>query len=115
MRDVWPSVKDGLVTGAVLAGLLTLPCPLLGRPLGECGGWIFQIGALLALLSAVWTIIGYDSPPGLVGLWSGKVEVYPTANEDSLWLDRFICPRNVWLVAGMLMTLIAFLPPFLGL
>ena len=51
---------------------------------------------------------------GLIGLWTGNVEVYPSAEPDSLWLDRFINARNVWLVAGLTMIAISFLPPFLG-
>ena len=115
MRTAWQSVKDGLVTGVVLAVVMTLPCPVLGRAVPACGAWIFPSGAVIASASALWAVAGYRSPPGLLGLLLGNVEIYPSAGKDSLWIDRFISPRNVWLVAGLTMIAITFLPPYLGL
>ncbi len=115
MRAQLVPVKDGIVTGAAIALLLSLPCRVLGTELPKCGEWVFLVGVAMVFLSGLWTVVGYYSPPGILGLLSGDVEIYPSANEDSLWIDRFISPRNVWLLAGLTMILVAFLPPFLGL
>ena len=114
MRDLRTAVLDGIVTGLVAAGVLVVVGILTGQGAAAAGSWVFIGGALFGASSAIWTIAGYRSPPGLVGLLRDDVEVYPSATKDSLWLDRFISARNVWLVAGLVMIALSFLPPFLG-
>lgn len=113
-RESLSPVLDGVVTGLVIAGLLVAVALLTGRGAGAAGSWLFVGGALFAASSAVWTIAGYGSPPGVVGLLRDDVEVYPSAAKDCLWIDRFISARNIWLIAGLAMIVLSFLPPFLA-
>jgi hypothetical protein len=113
MRTALPFVQDGIATGIVLAILLSLPCLLAGRALGGCGGNLFLGGIGLAIVSGVVTIAGRPSPPGVIGLFRPLPS--PTDDEPArLWLDRFVTPRNVWLLAGLTLVAVSFLPPYLG-
>jgi hypothetical protein len=114
MRSWLPHIADGLVTGCFLAGAIAAGFLLLGSDLPSAGEWIFLSGAALAVLSGVWTIVGYRRTPGLIGLLRGEAEVYPSAGDKGIWIDRFVNPRNVWLVAGFTMIVASYLPPFLG-
>jgi hypothetical protein len=114
MPDLRTTLLDGIVTGLAAAGFLVVASFLTGRGVAAAGSWLFIGGALFGASSAIWTIAGYRSPPGLVGLLRDDVEVYPSATKDSLWLDRFISARNVWLVAGIVMIAASYLPPFLS-
>jgi hypothetical protein len=67
----------------------------------HCSEWLFLAGSAVIALSAVWTIAGRHSPPGLLGLARGEAGAEPDAPTASFWLDRFIHPRNVWLTAGL--------------
>jgi len=113
MRASWPFAADGLLTGLAIAGILVLPCLAGGAP-GDCGARIFLVGVGLAFASALWTL-AFDAPPGIVALATGKARPQrPAPERGPIWLDRFVSPRNTWLVAGSTMVLVSFLPPLLG-
>jgi hypothetical protein len=113
MRANWPTIKDGLATGIVLAIAIALIDHFLGRSLLISSGWVFIAGIAMCLLSSVWAFAGYRSPPGLLGIWSGEAEVYPSAGR-TFWLDRLISTHNVWLIAGLVMILISLIPPLIS-
>lgn len=114
MRDGREALWDGVATGVAASVLLCTVCLVTGRPVSHCGAWLFGGGAVLGVVSALWTIAGYRSPPGIIALVRDELEVFPAADEDSMWLDRTISVHNTWLVAGLVMLAASFLPPFLA-
>jgi hypothetical protein len=112
MRGYGPYLADGVFTGLVLTALLALPCLVGGRPIADCGGWVFIAGAGLAVISAPMAIQQGRSPSGLLSVFRPRAPE-PAPERARLWLDRLLSPRNVWLIAGLTMIAVSFLPPFL--
>ena len=94
------ALADGLVTGLAVTAVVWTVCRLLGMPGPRSSEIVFLAGALLVILSSLWAIAGYESPPGVLSILSGRAEVYPSASPGRLWVDRFVHVRNVWLTAG---------------
>lgn len=116
---------DGLVTGLVLAIVIVALCLAVGQPLGSCGAALFMVGGALAFLS-VPLALGTRRPPGGVLALYGRarhrsapmsLEAAPAPDASErppTWWDRALTPDNVWLVAGGVLIVTSFLPPFLG-
>jgi hypothetical protein len=100
---------DGLVTGIALSTAVFAACKLTGRSGTNCTEWLFYAGTLCILAASVWAAAGYHSPPGILSVLRGDAEVYPSAQPGSLWIDRFIQPGNVWVIAGLVTVLLSFL------
>jgi hypothetical protein len=114
MRLSWLSVLDGVITGIVLAVLLTLPSFIRSQPVSSSGGWIFLGGLALAIISLPVTVRTGNSPPGVLGLALRHRPAVVPDDRPRWWVDRFVSPRNVWLISGLTLLAISFLPPFLG-
>lgn len=116
MRSTWwPSVRDGLFTGAAIAMGLTILGQTRGEELQTIGGWLFLLGATVIVASFGFTIAGRRSPPGLLGLLRDMRPEPEPGEGRSFWMDRVLSTDNTWLIIGLTITAIAFLPPFLGL
>jgi hypothetical protein len=102
------SLADGAVTGLAFTAAVQAGCAVLGTAPVRCSEYVFLGGGLLAVLSSVWALAGYSSPPGVVSLLSGSAEVYPPPPDGRLWLDRFLHPGNVWLIAGLVAVAASF-------
>ncbi len=103
------ALADGIASGLALAGLAGGGCSVLGASVGRCSEWLFAGGVAMMLLSSLWALAGYGSPPGVISVFKGDAEVYPSAPPESLWVDRFVNVTNVWLTAGAVMVAISFL------
>jgi len=113
MHRHFTPVADGLLSGLLAAVAVDAGCLLLGGSGRECGGWLFMGGGVLASLSALWTLAGLGDPPGVLAFLAGRVMLPPMARREGLWMDRFITLRNAWLVGGLTMVALSFMPPFL--
>jgi hypothetical protein len=101
-------LADGFVTGIAVTAAIWALCGVLGFTTSRTSEIVFLTGALLALLSSLWALAGYRSPPGVLALIKGTAEVYPTAERGGFWIDRFIHVHNVWLTAGVVAVLASF-------
>lgn len=111
----WPSLRDGLFSGAVIALAVILIGQARGASLPTIGGWLFLLGIGVTMASFAITVTGRRSPPGLLGLLR-DLRPEPEPREGrTFWMDRLISADNTWLLIGTTILLIAFLPPFLGL
>ena len=98
---------DGVVSAAAVIAVVEAACLILSRPQLLCREWVFFAGLGLVGLSAVWSLAGYRSPPGLLGLLRQDVQIYPSSARR-FWMDRFIDPRNVWVIAGIVCVAASF-------
>lgn len=102
------ALVDGLVTGLTATAVVWTACRLLGLPGPRSSEIVFLAGGLLVMLSSLWALAGYESPPGVLAIFSGQAEVYPSAPPGSLWVDRFVHLRNIWLTAGFVVMAASF-------
>lgn len=108
---------DGLVTGLVLAIGVVALCLAAKQPLGACGAALFLVGSAVAC-GSVPLALGTRPPPGGVLTRLRRVRHSPPlerpAERPPGWWDRALTPDNVWLLAGLGLIALSFMPPFLG-
>lgn len=114
---------DGIVTGLIVAIIVVALCRAAAQVGAAYGAALFMAGAALAFLSLPLALGTSQPPGGALALYrrlrhrsppQPSAETTAAPERPRSWWDRALSPDNVWLIAGVELIGISFLPPFLG-